>query len=112
MSAVTSHIAGFGWRFALWFAAVFPYCPSLVSFYWASTYCFTPIWASTGIAPARCLLMSVYMAPAALTIGPLAGSKEDPADAWLAVLATAFVLALLITTLRLILKRHRDRAPT
>ena len=112
MSAVLSHIAGFGWRFVLWFAAVFPYCPSLASFYWASTYCFTPVWASTGVAPARCLLMSVYMAPAALTIGPLAGSKEDPAEVWRPVLATALLLALAITTFRLVLRRRGSQGST
>lgn len=110
MSAVVSHVAAFGWRFILWFAAVLPYCPSLVSFYWASTYCFTPVWASSGISPSRCLLMSVYMAPAAL-ISPLAGSKESSADAWLAVLATALVLALLMTMLRLILRQRGSPTP-
>jgi hypothetical protein len=107
-----SHVVGFGWRFVLWFVAVFPYSPSIVALYWASTYCFTPIWASTGIAPGRCLLTSAYMAPAALLIGPLAGSNQDPASAWLAVLATAFLLALLITTLGLVLRRRRRQPST
>ena len=101
-----SHIVGFCWHVVFWFVVVMPYSPSLVALYWARTYCFTPIWASTGVAPADCLMNSVIMAPAALVIGPLAGAAEDVVRPWPAILGTALALALLITTLRLVLRRR------
>lgn len=101
-----SRLFGFGWRFSLRFLAGLPYAPSIVALYWASTYCFTPLWASTGISPARCLLKSAYLAPATLLIGPLATFGEDAASMWLAVLSTALLMALLMTTVSLIVRRH------
>ena len=95
MSTVVSRIAAFARRVAIWFVAVLPISPSVWGLCMGARHCFT----TERLELASCLTLSAVVAPLALIFGPLAGTVDEPINRWPDVLATALLLALLITTL-------------
>jgi hypothetical protein len=91
---------------ALWFVIVLPMSPTIWALCAKSWTCFTPAWSSVGVHPVECLAWLAFLAPFAAMFGPLAGTVEEPEDIWPDILFMARGVALLITTLRLFLRRR------
>ena len=92
---------------AIWFAIALPFSPSIWRLYANGPACFTPAWTDQGVHPATCLIEVAFFAPFAVIFGPIGHDEELPQSELPEVLLTAFFLAVLIVTLRFILKRRR-----
>ena len=111
MRETASRIVRFGGCVALWFVIVLPISPSIWALCARGWVCFAPAWTSVGEGPVACLLGFALFAPFAAVFGPLGGIEADPPSIWPEILATAILLALLITTLSLVLRRPGTSPP-
>jgi hypothetical protein len=107
MGAVVSQIISSGRCVALWFVAVLPLSPTVWRLCAMGPACFTSAWTGAGVEPATCLLDFAVSAPFAVIFGPLGHDEKAARSELPQVLITAACLAVLVTTLSLILRRLR-----
>jgi len=109
MRGVVSHIASWGRCVVLWFIIMLPLSPTVWRLYAMGPTCFTPAWAGVGVQPAACLIGFAAAAPFAVIFGPLGHDEEEAPSELPEVLLTALLLAILITTLSLIIRKLKAK---
>ena len=101
-------VVGFLRCVAVWFVVALPFSPSVRAVYRDWSFCFSAQQRPFYPDPGMCLLNDAFIAPFAVIFGPLAGTVDDPINPWPAVLATALLLAVLLTTLSFFVRTWKD----